>query len=141
MRKIAVSLVVLLALASVFVRVQPRGAATIFRRGQQVTPRTHPLYLRPFVFDSQCRAATAGDRRGSGDRAATAIAQGMAAVRPASVSVRIDLPPGFERLRIVPDVGQRAAHARPVIFIGLDGADWQLLDDYVQSGAMPALKR
>jgi Flp pilus assembly protein TadD len=34
-----------------------------------------------------------------------------------------------------------AASGRPVIFIGLDGADWQLLDDYISSGAMPNLAR
>jgi Tfp pilus assembly protein PilF/predicted AlkP superfamily pyrophosphatase or phosphodiesterase len=28
-----------------------------------------------------------------------------------------------------------------VIFVGLDGADWQLLDEYVESGAMPNLAR
>ena len=30
---------------------------------------------------------------------------------------------------------------RPVIFIGLDGADWQLLDDYTANGTMPNLAR
>jgi Tfp pilus assembly protein PilF len=29
----------------------------------------------------------------------------------------------------------------PVIFIGLDGADWQLLDRYMSAGTMPNLKR
>ena len=33
------------------------------------------------------------------------------------------------------------ATGRPVIFVGLDGADWQLLDDYIASGAMPNLAR
>ena len=33
------------------------------------------------------------------------------------------------------------APGRPVIFIGLDGADWQLLDDYIANGAMPNLAR
>ena len=28
---------------------------------------------------------------------------------------------------------------RPVIFVGLDGADWQLLDDYISAGTMPNL--
>src|SRR5919201_7076638 len=28
---------------------------------------------------------------------------------------------------------------RPVIFIGLDGADWGLLDDYMRRGIMPNL--
>jgi Tfp pilus assembly protein PilF len=32
-----------------------------------------------------------------------------------------------------------AAGRRPVIFVGLDGADWQLLDDYVSDGSMPVL--
>jgi hypothetical protein len=32
-----------------------------------------------------------------------------------------------------------AASGRPVIFIGLDGADWQLLDGYIANGAMPNL--
>jgi Flp pilus assembly protein TadD len=31
--------------------------------------------------------------------------------------------------------------SRPVIFVGLDGADWQLLDDYIARGAMPNLAR
>jgi Flp pilus assembly protein TadD/predicted AlkP superfamily pyrophosphatase or phosphodiesterase len=30
---------------------------------------------------------------------------------------------------------------RPVIFIGLDAADWQLLDDYIAQGSMPNLAR
>ena len=34
-----------------------------------------------------------------------------------------------------------AAANRPVIFVGLDGADWQLLDDYISAGAMPNLAR
>ena len=34
-----------------------------------------------------------------------------------------------------------ASTGRPVIFVGLDGADWQLLDDYIASGAMPNLAR
>jgi Flp pilus assembly protein TadD/predicted AlkP superfamily pyrophosphatase or phosphodiesterase len=34
-----------------------------------------------------------------------------------------------------------SSSGHPVIFIGLDGADWQLLDDYMSSGAMPNLAR
>src|SRR5712692_1045279 len=33
----------------------------------------------------------------------------------------------------------QTSSARPVLFIGLDGADWQLLDDYMARGAMPNL--
>lgn len=32
-----------------------------------------------------------------------------------------------------------AAERRPVVFIGLDGADWQLLDSYMKDGSMPNL--
>jgi Flp pilus assembly protein TadD len=42
-------------------------------------------------------------------------------------------------------VSRRAAESsptnRPVIFIGLDAADWQLLDDYIAKGSMPNLAR
>ena len=34
-----------------------------------------------------------------------------------------------------------AATSRPVIFVGLDGADWQLLDGYIAGGSMPNLAR
>ena len=55
--------------------------------------------------------------------------------------MRVDLPPGFERLRIVPEVAKQTHRARPVIFVGLDGADWQLLDEYIANGSMPNLRR
>ncbi len=38
-----------------------------------------------------------------------------------------------------PEVTQASRPARPVIFIGLDGADWELIDDYMASGVMPNL--
>ena len=40
---------------------------------------------------------------------------------------------------VVPEVAERARGGRPVIFVGLDGADWELLDEYTASGAMPNL--
>src|SRR4051812_42381242 len=40
----------------------------------------------------------------------------------------------------LPEVTKAARPARPVIFVGLDGADWELLDDYMASGVMPNLK-
>ena len=39
----------------------------------------------------------------------------------------------------MPEVTRASRPARPVIFIGLDGADWELLDDYMASGVMPNL--
>jgi tetratricopeptide (TPR) repeat protein len=82
------------------------------------------------------------DRRAAGDRVAAAIARSLDrdGVRADAVSARADLPAGFDRLRAAPDVAARVRSARPVIFIGLDGADWQLLDEYIADGTMPNLK-
>jgi tetratricopeptide (TPR) repeat protein len=41
----------------------------------------------------------------------------------------------------VPEVARRARPAPPLLFIGLDGADWQLLDGYIAAGVMPELGR
>ena len=40
-----------------------------------------------------------------------------------------------------PDIARYAQPGRPIIFIGLDGADWNLLDQYIARGAMPNLAR
>lgn len=77
-------------------------------------------------------------RRDASDRIAAAIQQEL---RTDAVSARVDLPSGFERLRPVAAIASRAHAAKPVIFIGLDGADWELLDGYMASGAMPNLQR
>jgi Flp pilus assembly protein TadD len=62
-----------------------------------------------------------------------------AGLSPHSVVARLDLPKGFELLRPVPEVAARSRRANPVIFIGLDGADWELLDEYMARGSMPNL--
>ena len=41
----------------------------------------------------------------------------------------------------VADIASRARDGRRVIFVGLDGADWSLLDRYAADGTMPALAR
>ena len=82
-------------------------------------------------------------RRETSDRIADAIQRELkaAGILTSNVSARVDLPQAFERLRPVADVQRRAKKERPVIFIGLDGADWNLLDGYIASGAMPNLKK
>jgi tetratricopeptide (TPR) repeat protein len=40
---------------------------------------------------------------------------------------------------VVPDIARAAREGRPVIFVGLDGADWELLDVYIRDGRMPNL--
>ena len=39
----------------------------------------------------------------------------------------------------VPEIARAVAAAPPVILVGLDGADWELLDRFVAAGAMPNL--
>lgn len=62
-------------------------------------------------------------------------------LKTTSISVRAQLPAGWERTRATSEVARIAKGAPPLIFIGLDGADWELLDDYIASGAMPNLAR
>src|SRR5947209_5716464 len=83
------------------------------------------------------------DRRAATDRIAAAISQQLASegVRVESASVGVDLPKGFERLRAMNDLAKQSRTTPPVIFVGLDGADWQLLDDYMANGSMPNLSR
>jgi Flp pilus assembly protein TadD len=41
----------------------------------------------------------------------------------------------------VPELVSQVRDGRRVIFIGLDGADWSLLDSYIKDGTMPTLAR
>jgi Flp pilus assembly protein TadD len=81
------------------------------------------------------------DPRAVADRAASAVTQTLAGagLKPANVALRLELSRGAESLRTVPAIRDLAQPRRPVIFIGLDGADWQLLDVYMRKGAMPNL--
>lgn len=45
------------------------------------------------------------------------------------------------RAAAVPEISERVSDGRSVIFVGLDGADWRLLDRYMASGSMPNLAR
>ena len=64
-----------------------------------------------------------------------------ASIRATSVSLRIELPAGWQRTLRIPEIARLVRPARPVIFVGLDGGDWQLLDDYIAQGSMPNLER
>ncbi|HEY8233860.1 MAG TPA: alkaline phosphatase family protein [Vicinamibacteria bacterium] len=48
------------------------------------------------------------------------------------------VPPGAAT---VPEIAGASTSAPPVIFVGLDGADWELLDRLVADGSMPELAR
>jgi Tfp pilus assembly protein PilF len=41
----------------------------------------------------------------------------------------------------IAEIAGRAQASPPVIFIGLDGADWALLDQYIARGVMPTLRK
>src|SRR5580765_1443459 len=41
----------------------------------------------------------------------------------------------------VQQIASKTTPGKPVIFIGLDGADWSLLDQYASRGVMPTLAR
>lgn len=58
-----------------------------------------------------------------------------------SVAARIVLPPGWQQTLPIPEIARAVQPKSPVIFIGLDGGDWQLLDDYIANGTMPNLAR
>jgi Flp pilus assembly protein TadD len=79
--------------------------------------------------------------RETGEQISTALERDLraASIEVSSVSAQINLPPGWERTRPVPEITALARPANPVIFVGLDGGDWQLLDDYVSRGLMPNL--
>ena len=64
-----------------------------------------------------------------------------AGIAATSVAVRLDVDPMLSRVVPQPDVVARRRSTPPLIFIGLDGADWQLLDDYMARGVMPNLAR
>ncbi|MEO6259390.1 MAG: alkaline phosphatase family protein [Thermoanaerobaculia bacterium] len=88
-------------------------------------------------------AEVLADLRLAGDRAGAAIEAELRreGLSPSTVSVRTELPAGFARARTLPEVAQRARKMPPVLFLGLDGADWQLLDEFIANGTMPNLAR
>ncbi|PYQ96733.1 MAG: hypothetical protein DMF96_17355 [Acidobacteria bacterium] len=66
-------------------------------------------------------------------------------VAQASTACRSDRVASRERTAGAPaaiaDIAGKAQHGHPVIFLGLDAADWGLLDGYIARGVMPNLGR
>jgi tetratricopeptide (TPR) repeat protein len=58
---------------------------------------------------------------------------------PATTAATPEAAPAVAAGRIA-DIAARAEARPPVIFIGLDGADWALLDQYAARGVMPVLR-
>jgi tetratricopeptide (TPR) repeat protein len=79
-----------------------------------------------------------------GRRAGLALAAAALAAAGGIWLWRISAGPRLDRQAAryaVPEVARRARQAPPLLFVGLDGADWQLLDRYVAAGTMPELAR
>jgi len=49
--------------------------------------------------------------------------------------------PGNSTVAAISQIASKATPGKRVIFIGLDGADWSLLDQYVSRGVMPTLAK
>lgn len=79
------------------------------------------------------------DPRGAGEAAASSLRRELAALNPQALTVRMRVPESARATLPVVGIASLAMNAKPVIFIGLDGADWQLLDAYMRAGAMPNL--
>ena len=62
--------------------------------------------------------------------------------RPPARDVAASAPAApVERPRTIGALEARAAKRPPVLFVGLDGADWQALEPWIAAGAMPHLAR
>jgi tetratricopeptide (TPR) repeat protein len=55
------------------------------------------------------------------------------------VAARRSTPRATAVVPVAQDVVRVSGRGRPVIFLGLDGADWELLDAYMKAGSMPQL--
>ena len=85
-----------------------------------------------------------GRRLSSGPRRALAATLVVAAAAGAWWAWRSAAGPRLDeeaKRYAVPEVARLARAGRPVFFVGLDGADWQLLDRYIAAGAMPHFAR
>lgn len=83
------------------------------------------------------------DRREAAHRVEGALTASLAAagLQAERVAVRIDITDDFRRALPRADVVAKAERRPPVLFVGLDGADWQLLEQLMQQGVMPNLAR
>lgn len=80
------------------------------------------------------------DPRRAGELASSALTTQLAELRPRSLTVRPRVAESALAALPVAGIASLSTKAPPVLFIGLDGADWQLLDQYMRKGAMPNLQ-
>jgi predicted AlkP superfamily pyrophosphatase or phosphodiesterase/Tfp pilus assembly protein PilF len=72
-----------------------------------------------------------------GDRGAPPAAPSAPAA-PAAPAAGVPAPPGP---RVLAELAARSVKRPPILFIGLDGADWRQLDPLLAAGSMPNLAR
>ncbi|HEV7767485.1 MAG TPA: alkaline phosphatase family protein [Thermoanaerobaculia bacterium] len=80
------------------------------------------------------------DPRAAGESSAASVEKTLADLRPRSLTVRPTIPKSALATLPIAEIASRATKAPPVIFIGLDGADWQLLEPWMRDGSMPNLQ-
>ncbi len=87
--------------------------------------------------------AVLSDRRAAGRELAASLEAALneAGVTPRELRVTLSVPDTLQQVRAVEQVRLAARSAPPLFFVGLDGADWQLLDVLMEKGAMPNLQR
>ncbi|MGA7616288.1 MAG: alkaline phosphatase family protein [Thermoanaerobaculia bacterium] len=83
------------------------------------------------------------DSRAAGRRAEEAIAPQLSGdgIQTQGLTIRLQVPDALAAVKNIPEVTAAAKTSRKVIFVGLDGADWELLDEYMADGSMPNLKQ
>lgn len=81
------------------------------------------------------------DRRSASRAVADAITRELAnsGVRVLHPTAFIEPSAEMTATRSVAEIAKLASQAPPLLFVGLDGADWQLLDRYMADGTMPNL--
>ncbi|HYC60891.1 MAG TPA: alkaline phosphatase family protein [Thermoanaerobaculia bacterium] len=80
------------------------------------------------------------DPRGTGEAAAASLKRELTAFHPQALTVRLRVPHSARVTLPVAGIASLSTKTKPVIFIGLDGADWQLLDAFMRAGSMPNLQ-
>ena len=70
---------------------------------------------------------------------ATALVVAAASACRREPIVQNSAPAPTSLVGTIPAIAESSRKTPPVIFLGLDGADWQLLDSYIRDGNMPNL--
>ena len=72
---------------------------------------------------------------------ATALVVAAASACRREPIVQNSAPAPTSLVGTIPAIAENSRKTPPVIFLGLDGADWQLLDSYIRDGNMPNLAK